>query len=119
MFNKTPFIIAEVGLAHEGSLGIAKSFAKIAKLNGADAVKYQHHNSSHESSSDEVFRKKFSFQDKSRSAYWDRTSFSFKEWKYLKNYCDKIGIKFICSPFSVESAKELNKVGVFAWKNKH
>ena len=32
MFNKQ-FLIAEVGLAHEGSLGIAQSFAKIAKLN--------------------------------------------------------------------------------------
>ena len=35
MFNNKQFLIAEVGLAHDGSLDIAKSFAKIAKLNGA------------------------------------------------------------------------------------
>ena len=115
MFNKQ-FLIAEVGLAHEGSLGIAQSFAKIAKLNGADAVKFQHHNYEYESSKNEKFRKKFSLQDKSRSDYWKRTSFSFNEWKKLKAYCDKINIKFICSPFSIESAKELNKIGLFAWK---
>ena len=38
------FLVAEVGLAHEGSLGIAKSFAKKAKECGADAIKFQHHN---------------------------------------------------------------------------
>jgi len=47
MLNKQ-FLIAEVGLAHEGSLGIAQSFAKIAKLNGADAIKFQHHNYEYE-----------------------------------------------------------------------
>jgi len=116
MFNKKQFLIAEVGLAHEGSLGIAKSFAKIAKINGADAVKFQHHNYEFESSKNEKFRKKFSNQDKNRSDYWKRTSFSINEWKNLKKYCDKIQIKFICSPFSIESAKELNKIGLFAWK---
>lgn len=115
MLNKQ-FLIAEVGLAHEGSLGIAQSFAKIAKLNGADAIKFQHHNYEYESSKNEKFRKKFSLQDKSRTDYWKRTSFSFNEWKKLKAYCDKINIKFICSPFSIESAKELNKIGLFAWK---
>ena len=115
MFNK-PFLIAEVGLAHEGSLGIAQSFAKIAKDNGADAIKFQHHNYEYESSAAEKFRKKFYDQDKSRAKYWERTSFNLDEWKKLKKYCDKLKIKFICSPFSIESATELNKVGVFAWK---
>ena len=115
MFNKQ-FLIAEVGLAHEGSLGIAQSFAKIAKLNGADAIKFQHHNYKFESSKNEKFRKRFSQQDRNRTEYWKRTSFSIKDWKKLKTYCNKIKIKFICSPFSIESARELNKIGVFAWK---
>lgn len=116
MFLKKPLLVAEIGLAHDGSLGIAKSFAKIAKLNGADAVKFQHHQPIHESSKNERFRKKFSYQDKNRFEYWKRTSFSLSEWKHLKRYCDKIKIKFICSPFSIESVNDLNKVGLFAWK---
>ncbi len=115
MFNK-PFLIAEVGLAHEGSLGIAKSFVKIAKENGADAIKFQHHNYEHESSRLEKFRRNFSSQDRTRAEYWKRTSFNLVEWKKLKKYCDTLKIKFICSPFSIRSAEELNEVGVFAWK---
>ncbi len=115
MFKK-PFLIAEVGLAHEGSLGIAKSFVKIAKENGADAVKFQHHNFEYESSRLEKFRKNFSSQDKTRAEYWKRTSFNLFEWKKLKKYCDKLKIKFICSPFSIKSAEELNEIGVYAWK---
>lgn len=115
MFNK-PFLIAEAGLAHEGSLGIAQSFAKVAKENGADAIKFQHHNYEHESSKGEKFRKNFSNQDMTRAEYWKRTSFHLYEWKKLKKFCDKLNIKFICSPFSIKSAEELNKVGVYAWK---
>lgn len=116
MISNRPLLVAEIGLAHEGSLGIAKSFAKIAKLNGADAVKFQHHQPFYESSKHERFRKKFSYQDKNRYDYWRRTSFSLTEWKHLKKYCDKIKIKFICSPFSIESVNDLNKIGLFAWK---
>ena len=116
MISSRPLLVAEIGLAHDGSLGIAKSFAKIAKLNGADAVKFQHHNPIYESSLNEKFRKRFSFQDKNRYEYWKRTSFSFDDWKHLKEYCDKIKIKFICSPFSVDSVNDLNKIGLFAWK---
>ncbi len=113
---KKPLLIAEVGLAHDGSLGIAKSFAKTAKENGADAIKFQFHDSKFESSSFEKFRKKFSHQDNSRQEYWDRTSFNFKEWAHLKNYCSKLGLYFVCSPFSVESAELLNKIGIDFWK---
>ena len=37
------FIIAEVGLAHEGSVGIAKSFIDSIADAGADAAKFQLH----------------------------------------------------------------------------
>ena len=83
------FIIAEVGLAHEGSIGIAKSFIDLISDAGADAVKFQMHIAEEESSFKEKFRKKFSFQDKSRWDYWKRTSFTIKQWKYLKTYSEK------------------------------
>ena len=116
MISKNPLLVAEIGLAHEGSVGIAKSFAKVAKLSGADAIKFQYHNPIYESSKEEKFRKKFSFQDMNRYEYWKRTSFTLNQWKYLKKYCDKINIKFICSPFSIEAANDLKKIGLYAWK---
>ena len=60
--TNSTFLVAEVGLAHEGSLGIAKSFAKKAKECRADAIKFQHHNSIFESSNFEKFRKYKGFQ---------------------------------------------------------
>ena len=83
------FIIAEIGLAHEGSVGIAKSFIDLISDAGANAVKFQMHIAKEESSFKEKFRKKFSSQDKSRWDYWKRTSFTLKQWKELKNYSEK------------------------------
>ena len=49
--DKNPcFIIAEIGLAHEGSVGIAKSFIDLISESGADAVKFQMHIAEEESS---------------------------------------------------------------------
>ena len=36
-----PYVIAEVGVNHEGSMKIAKKMIKLAKKGGADAVKFQ------------------------------------------------------------------------------
>ena len=58
MVKKT-FIIAEVGLAHEGSLGIAKSFVDKISEAKADAVKFQIHDHKSESSIYEKFKKKY------------------------------------------------------------
>ena len=41
--NYKTFLIAEVGLSHEGSIGIAFSMIDSAKEAGADAVKFQMH----------------------------------------------------------------------------
>ena len=109
------FIIAEVGLAHEGSIGIAKSFIDLISDAGADAVKFQMHIAEEESSFKEKFRKKFSFQDKSRWDYWKRTSFTIKQWKYLKTYSEKKLI-FLCSPFSTKAVETLNSLKIDAWK---
>ena len=79
-----PLIIAEAGLIHDGSIGIAKSFIDKAAETGVDAVKFQMHYGDHESSRYEKFRKKFSYLDKTRKDYWNRTSFNFDQWKYLK-----------------------------------
>ena len=63
MVKKT-FIIAEVGLAHEGSLGIAKSFVDKISEAKADAVKFQIHDHKSESSIYEKFKKNSAFKIK-------------------------------------------------------
>ena len=85
--NKGTFIIAELALSHEGSLGQVYSYIDALSNIGVDAVKLQHHSSEFESSSQEKFRVKIFPQDKTRSDYWSRTSFSEKEWKGISKKC--------------------------------
>lgn len=109
-------IIAEIGLAHEGSLGIAfKMIDKCYKC-GVDAVKFQTHLAKYESSTSEKFRTDSFIQDQSRFDYWDRTSFTKNEWLRLKNYTENLGLKFLSTPFSLEAAKMLDDIGIEFWK---
>ena len=50
------FIIAEVGQAHDGSLGMAHSYIDAVATTGANAVKFQMHIAKAESSRYEPFR---------------------------------------------------------------
>jgi N-acetylneuraminate synthase len=100
-------VIAEVGNAHEGSIGIAFSMIDMAKVSGADLVKFQFHISEFESTAFEKFRTNNFKQDRTRQQYWNRVSFTLDQWKLIKNYCDVNGIEFLCSPFSYEAARLL------------
>ena len=64
------FLIAEVGLSHEGSMGLAFSMIDRAKRAGADAVKFQMHIAEEESTTKEKFRSNVFIQDKTRFDYW-------------------------------------------------
>ena len=74
------FILAEVGQAHDGSLGILHSYIDTLSQAGVDAVKFQMHIAEAESSEYEPFRVKFSYEDNSRYDYWKRMEFSLDQW---------------------------------------
>lgn len=105
-----PFIIAEAGVNHEGSMQIAKRLIEEACEGGADAIKFQTYKAN-------------TIASKNSPAYWDTTKepissqyelfckhdkFWKKEMEELKSYCDKVGIEFLSTPFDIESAKFLN-----------
>ncbi|MBZ9729758.1 N-acetylneuraminate synthase family protein [Salegentibacter sp. JZCK2] len=110
------FLIAEIGQAHEGSLGLALSYVEALAETGVDAVKFQVHIAEAESSEHETFRVKFSEQDKTRFDYWKRMEFSLEQWKLLKQRCDKKGVEFLASPFSNAAVDLLEEVGVNRYK---
>lgn len=115
--NNAPcFIIAEVGLAHDGSLGAAHSFIEAAAEAGADAIKFQTHIASAESSPREEFRVKVFPQDKTRYEYWERTAFTEEQWQDLKRHAEEKNLIFLSTPFSNAAVKLLRKIGVNAWK---
>ena len=110
------FIIAEVGLAHDGSLGTAHAYIDAAADAGADAVKFQTHIAEAESSPQERFRIKVFPQDKTRYEYWERTAFTEEQWLGLKQHAEEKKLIFLSSPFSNAAVALLRRVGMKAWK---
>lgn len=104
-------LIGEVGLSHEGSLGVAMAMATSCRESGLDYVKFQMHNPDFESTKSENFRVRVFPQDETRFDYWKRTSFSVDSWRTLIEHCENIGISFLCTPFSVWAAQQLVDLG--------
>jgi N-acetylneuraminate synthase len=109
-------VIAEVGLAHDGSLGFAHAFVDDAARGGADAVKFQTHIAAAESTPSEPFRVKFSRQDATRYDYWKRMEFSEPQWQGLADHAGERGLMFLSSPFSIDAVRLLSRVGMPMWK---
>jgi len=114
--NQRCLIIGEVAQGHDGSLGIAHAFIDAIASAGADAVKFQTHIASAESTPAEPWRVKFSLQDATRYDYWRRMEFTEAQWDGLKRHAEDRGLMFLSSPFSLEAVDMLTRVGVGAWK---
>ncbi len=110
------FIIGEVGLAHDGSLGLAHAYVDEVARGGADAVKFQTHIAEAESTPAEPFRVKFSRQDATRYDYWKRMEFTEAQWQGLADHARERRLVFLSSPFSREAVDLLTRVGMPMWK---
>jgi N,N'-diacetyllegionaminate synthase len=113
--NKT-LVIAEIGQAHDGSVGILHSLVEAAANTGVDAVKFQVHIARAESSSLEPFRVNFSHVDSTRYDYWRRMELTEDQWIKLKEKCDDLNVEFLATPFSNVAVDLLEKLGVVRYK---
>lgn len=110
------FIVAEVGQAHDGSVGIAHSFIDACAAAKVDAVKFQVHIAEAESSADEPFRVRFSSVDATRLDYWRRMEFTPEQWDGLKRHCEQAGVEFLATPFSNMAVDLLERLDVVRYK---
>ena len=116
MNHKPAEIVAEIGQAHDGSLGILYSLIDAAAGVGAKIIKFQMHIADAESSSKDEFRVNFSKEDTSRQDYWKRMELSYEQWRDVKQYCESIGCEFLCTPFSIKAVHQLEKLEVNRYK---
>lgn len=114
--NEPCFIIAEVAQAHDGSLGFAHSYIDAAAEAGANAIKFQTHIAGEESTRDEQWRVKFSYEDVSRYDYWQRMEFLPEHWAGLAEHARKRGLVFLSSAFSHSAVELLERLGMPAYK---
>ena len=114
-FNRI-YTIAEIGQAHDGSLGLLHSYIDAVAKTGVSAIKFQMHIAEAESSEFESFRIKFSYEDDTRFDYWKRMEFTLVQWKAIKKHCDELNLDFLCSPFSNLAVDWLEEIGVKCYK---
>ncbi|MBD1152113.1 N-acetylneuraminate synthase family protein [Pelagibacterales bacterium SAG-MED22] len=103
------FIIAEIGINHNGDLKICKKLIDVAKDSGCDAVKFQ------KRTLDKVYSKE-QLSSYRESPWGDTTydqkkglEFNLKEYRKIDKYCKKKKIKWFASAWDFESQKFLNK----------
>jgi len=114
-FNKKVFIIAEIGVNHNGKVEIAKELIALAKEAGADAVKFQ---TSQPEKVISRFAPKAEYQKKTTGANESQLEMVKKlgldkeTHVELINECRKKDIKFLSSPFDLEGIELLNSLGL-------
>lgn len=108
------FIIVEACDNHLGSLETAKEMARFAKIIGADAVKFQHHIPDEEMLKDD-FPTSSNF-NMPLYEFLKKYALKLEDHYELFKFCEEIGIIYLCTPFSLKAAIDLNEMGVYAFK---
>jgi sialic acid synthase SpsE len=113
MFKKKKiYIIAEIGVNHNGSLKLAKKLIKSAKKSGADAVKFQIFKTTNLTTNNAAlapYQLKNTKKKESQKEMLSKLELPNKCFLILKRFAKKNKIDFICSVFDVESLNFLNK----------
>ncbi len=103
------FVVAEIGINHNGDLQIAKKLIDGAIFAGADAVKFQKRTVEKVYSKEEL--------DKPRESPWGTTNrdqklgleFGEKEYNEIDRYCNEKGVMWFASAWDIDSQRFLQK----------
>ena len=116
--GETPFVIAEIGLCHNGSVELCKQLIDASKANGFSAAKiqtYQAGRISKKSRTSRYFEETLD-QEESISDQIDKLIFSESELKDIFSYAESIDFDLFSTPFDVSSANILNDLKVPGFK---
>ena len=105
------FIVAEIGINHNGDMDICKKLIEVASRAGCDAVKFQKRDI------DMVYTKEF--LDAKRESPWGETQrdqklgleFDESEYQTIDDYCKTLGIDWYASAWDLKSQAFLKQFG--------
>lgn len=106
---KNVFLIAEVGINHNGSLDVAKLLIDMAKKAGCDAVKFQKRTIDIVYPAEVLAQTRESPWGTTQRAQKEGLEFSEAQYDEIDAYCRKLGIEWFASAWDIESQKFLRK----------
>lgn len=112
------FVIAELGLNHNGDIDMARQLIDVAVEAGASAVKFQRRTISQLAIGSVLDAADDRFPEFGRTYRQIREHLEFGEDEYrgLQRYCRERGILFLCTPFDIEAVNFLERLEVPAYK---
>ncbi len=105
--SSEPYIIAEACDNHFGNMEFAVKMIEKSKKAGANAIKFQHH------LPDEEMLPNIPMSDNFSEPLYDflkKNALKLEDHVKIKEICDKIGITYLCTPFSFKAAEEINNL---------
>ena len=102
------FIIAEIGINHNGDINICKKLIDIAKDSGCDAVKFQKRTLNKVYTEEQLLSHRDSPWGNTTYDQKNGLEFGLKEYKIIDSYCKKRKIIWFASAWDFESQKFLN-----------
>lgn len=113
--DQFPFIIAEIGINHNGNVEVAKNMVLEAAKSGAECIKHQTHFVEDEM----TIEAKNIFPPNAKESIWEvieKNSLSKDEEIELKKFTEDLGLIYISTPFSRSAADFLAEIDIPAFK---
>lgn len=113
-----PYVVAEIGQNHQGTLENAKKLFHAAKECGADAVKLQKRDNKGIFTK-AAYNKHYDSENAFAPTYGEHREaleFGREEFAALKEYAQELGLDFSCTAFDQRSADFLMEIGIDVFK---
>ena len=108
-FKSKVFLIAEIGINHNGDINIAKELISRAKLSNYDAVKFQKRDINTVYSEETLSQKRESPWGKTQREQKLGLEFTEREYDIIDLFCKEIGIEWFASAWDLKSLEFLKK----------
>ena len=111
---KKPYLIAEIGINHNGSVAIAKKMIDAAKENNFDAVKFQKRDPDICVPEDQKYKMRDTpWGNITYLSYKKKIELNLNQLTILKNYAKKLKLDFSASCFDINSLNIVKKINNF------